>query len=166
MRKVCRKNSKREFGKFVLLAASTALATLSRHLGMNFDYAVQMVLDCQGAVILTGLGKSGIIAQKISATLASTGTLSYYIHPTDSLHGDLGRVQNTDLIIVLSYGGETEEVVRLVDIFTKRDLKVIGITSCESSALARRVDVPLLLGKIVEACPLGLSPTTTAVSGE
>src|SRR4030066_14871 len=97
-----------EFGRNVLAAEAAAVAALAKRLPDEFEQAVKMVHDCKGAVILSGMGKAGIVAQKISATLASTGTLSYYVHPADALHGDLGRVQKSDLMLVLSYGGETE----------------------------------------------------------
>ena len=105
--------------------------------------------------------KAGIIAQKISGTLASTGTLSYYVHPADALHGDLGRLREADLMLVLSYGGETEEISRLLNILAKIGVKIIAITARESSTLARKADLALLLGEITEACPLGLAPTTS-----
>jgi len=150
-----------DFGRSVLTAEAAAVAGLAERLSDEFEQAVHMVYDCKGAVILTGMGKAGIVAQKISATLASTGTLSYYVHPADALHGDLGRVQKSDLMIVLSYGGETEEISRLLNILTKIGVKIIAITARESSTLARKADLALLLGEITEACPLGLAPTTS-----
>lgn len=151
-----------EFGQAMLTEEAEALATLARRLGKEFNQAIKMILDCEGTVILTGLGKSGIIAQKISSTLASTGTLSYFVHPADALHGDLGRVRGGDLIIVLSYGGETDEVINLVEILVKMDTKTIGITAREGSTLARKVDQVLLLGEVRESGPLGLVPTTSS----
>lgn len=150
-----------DFGRNVLAEEAAAVAGLAERLSGEFEQAVQMVYNCQGAVVLTGMGKAGIVAQKISATLASTGTLSYYVHPADALHGDLGRVQKSDLLLVLSYGGETEEISRLLNIVTKVGVKIIAITARESSTLARKADLALLLGEITEACPLGLAPTTS-----
>jgi len=149
------------FGRKVLATEAKAVAGLAERLSEEFTQAVQMVYDCKGAVILTGMGKAGIVAQKISATLASTGTLSYFLHPADALHGDLGRVQEADLVLVLSYGGETEEISRLLDIVAKIGAKIIGMTARESSTLARKADIALLLGELSEACPLGLAPTTS-----
>ena len=162
MENLCDNKSNYNFGKSILAAESDALSALAERLGTEFSQAVQMILDCKGTVLLTGLGKSGIIAQKISATLASTGTLSFYLHPSDSLHGDLGRVQRTDIVIVFSYGGETYEITRLLDILIKMGVRVIGITALASSTLARKADMSLLMGEIPEACPLGLAPTTTS----
>ena len=150
-----------DFGRNVLATEAKAVAGLADRLSEEFTRAVQMVYDCKGAVILTGMGKAGIVAQKISATLASTGTLSYFLHPADALHGDLGRVQESDLVLVLSYGGETEEISRLLDIVAKIGAKIIGMTARESSTLARKADIALLLGEVSEACPLGLAPTTS-----
>src|SRR3972149_10068944 len=130
-----------DFGRSVLAAEAAAVANLAERLSDEFEQAVQMVYDCQGVVILTGMGKAGIIAQKISATLASTGTLSYYVHPADALHGDLGRVQKSDLMLVLSYGGETEEISRLLNILTKIGVKIIAVTARESSTLARKANL-------------------------
>jgi len=149
------------FGQAVLIAEAAALASLAEQLGDEFEQAVRMVHDCQGSIILTGMGKAGIIAQKISGTLASTGTLSYYLHPADALHGDLGRVQKSDIMLVLSYGGETDEISRLLKILGQMGVKIIGITARESSTLARKADLALLLGEIAEACPLGLAPTSS-----
>ena len=148
-------------GRAVLAGEAEAVANLAEQLGDEFERAVQMVHDCQGAVILSGMGKAGIIAQKISATLASTGTLSYYLHPADALHGDLGRVQKSDIMLILSFGGETEEISRLLKIVGRMNVKIIGITARESSTLGRKADLSLLLGEIAEACPLGLAPTTS-----
>ena len=149
------------FGKEVMAAEAEAVAGLAERLGEPFDRAVQMVHDCKGSVILTGMGKAGIIARKVSATLASTGTLSYFLHPADALHGDLGRVQKSDIMVVLSYGGETEEITRLLSVLNRMGVKVIGMTARESSTLGREADVALLMGEIAEACPLGLAPTSS-----
>ena len=158
---VSQKESALAFGRAVLAAEAAAVAKLAQHLGPEFDQAVQMILDCQGAVILTGMGKAGIVAQKISATLASTGTVSYYLHPADALHGDLGRVQKSDIVIILSFGGETEEISRLLKLLGRMEIRIIGITARESSTLGRKADLALLLGEIAEVCPLGLAPTTS-----
>ena len=150
-----------DFGRGVLASESKAVSVLAERLGQEFAQATRMIHECSGAVMLTGMGKAGIIAQKISATLASTGTRSYYLHPADALHGDLGRIHQSDLMIVLSYGGETDEITRLLRVLSKIGVKIIGITARESSTLARDADLALLMGEIAEACPLGLAPTTT-----
>ena len=158
---MCKEKTTLALGRGVLATEAAAVSAMAERLSEEFERAVQMIHDCTGAVILTGMGKAGIIAQKISATLASTGTLSYYLHPADALHGDLGRVQKSDIMLVLSYGGETDEISRLLNILAKIGIKIIAITARESSTLARKADLALLLGEIVEACPLGLAPTTS-----
>ena len=160
-REVCGEKSVLAFGRAVLAGEAEAVERIAEGLGDDFEQAVRMVHECEGAVVLTGMGKAGIIAQKISATLASTGTLSYYLHPADALHGDLGRVRKCDIMIVLSFGGETDEISRLLTILGRMSVKIIAMTARESSTLARTADSALLLGEISEACPLGLAPTTS-----
>ncbi len=160
-KQIVQEESALAFGRAVLAEEAAAVAKLGQQLGEEFGQAVGMIRDCQGAVILTGMGKAGIIAQKISATLASTGTLSYHLHPADALHGDLGRVQKSDIVMILSFGGETEEISRLLKLLGRMEIKIIGITARESSTLGRKADVALLLGEIAEVCPLGLAPTTS-----
>ncbi len=158
---VCEEKSVLALARAVLTGEAEAIGRLAEGLGDEFEQAVRMVHECEGVAILTGMGKAGIIAQKISATLASTGTLSYYLHPADALHGDLGRVRKCDIMIVLSFGGETDEISRLLTILGRMGVKIIGMTARESSTLARTADLALLLGEISEACPLGLAPTTS-----
>ena len=149
------------FGRAVVKAEGQAVGKLAERLGEQFEQAVEMMHGCTGAIVLTGMGKAGIVAQKISATMASTGTLSYYLHPADALHGDLGRVRRSDIVLVLSYGGETDEINRLLSMLGKMEVRIIGMTARESSTLARKSDLALLLGEIPEACPLGLAPTSS-----
>jgi len=140
------------------------LRAMQRSLGPEFDRAVEMIHGCPGRVIVTGVGKAGIIGQKVSATLASTGTPSYWMHAVEARHGDLGRVQAGDVVLALSNSGETE-VTQLLPALKKLDVPVIAITGDPSSTLARRSEVVLDIGRIREACPLGLAPScsTTAM---
>lgn len=121
---------------------------------------VRMILECRGRVIVTGVGKAGIIGQKISATLASTGTPAYWIHPVEAVHGDLGRILGEDLVIMLSNSGETE-VVRLLPYIKRAGAGTIGITGTPDSTLARHCDLVIDIGRIAEACPLGLAPSAS-----
>src|SRR5919204_165386 len=123
-----------------------------------FARAVEMVLACQGRVVVTGMGKPGFIAQKISATFASTGTPSLFLHPAEALHGDLGRLVPGDLVLALSNSGETEEILRLLPAFKRLGAPIIAITGGQKSSLAAAADVVLEIGPVPEACPLGLPP--------
>ena len=134
---------------------------LEGHLGMPFTAAVDLLASAKGRVIVTGMGKSGHIGRKIAATLASTGTPAYYVHPGEASHGDLGMIQRDDVIVALSWSGETAELADLVAYAKRFRLGLIAITSNESSSLARQADACLTLPKTAEACPNGLAPTTS-----
>lgn len=121
---------------------------------------VRKILECRGRVIVTGVGKAGIIGQKISATFASTGTPAYWIHPVEAVHGDLGRILGEDLVIMLSNSGETE-VVRLLPYIKRAGAGTIGVTGAPDSTLARHCDLIIDIGRITEACPLGLAPSAS-----
>ncbi len=140
------------------------LQAMEDGLGEEFSRAVEMVYGCQGRVIITNISKAGIMGRKISATLASTGTPSYWMHAVEARHGDLGRVQEGDVVLALSNSGETE-VIQLLPALKKLNVPVIAITGDMSSTLARRSDVVLDIGRVQEACPLGLAPScsTTAM---
>lgn len=145
----------------VLRAEGDALLTLARQLPESFCDAVDLLSRCTGSVVVTGMGKAGLIGQKVTATLASTGTTSQYLHPGEAIHGDLGRVQSRDVILALSFSGETEELVRLLPAFRRCCTPIIAITGSSNSSLATFADVTLLIGPLREACPLGLAPTTS-----
>jgi len=149
------------FPKEVLDLASRAIAGLAERIDERFLAAAKLILECKGRVIVTGMGKPGLVGQKISATLASTGTPSYALHPAEALHGDLGRVVAEDVVLVLSNSGETEEIVRLIPHLKKTGARLIAITGRGESTLTQYSDVVLDTGPIVEACPLGLAPTTS-----
>jgi len=147
--------------KEVLRTEAKAVQDLVRRIDRNFEDAVKIVLKTKGRVIVTGMGKPGFIAQKISATLSSTGTPSLYLHPAEALHGDLGKVTNDDCIIAISNSGETEEVVRLLPIVKRIGARLIAMVGNTNSTLARNSDCVLDVSIKKEACPLGLAPTTS-----
>jgi arabinose-5-phosphate isomerase len=126
--------------------------------------AARTIYACEGNVITSGIGKAGLIARKISATLASTGTPSHFLHAAEAVHGDLGRVRPADVVLILSYGGETAEVTRLLAQLGRMDVPVIAMTGNTDSTLAREARVLLSLGQIDEACPLGLAPSATTTA--
>ena len=153
-----------EHGREVVRLEAQALHWISDHLDQRFQQTVDMVLACQGQVVLSGMGKAGIVAQKISATMASTGTPSNFLHPAEAFHGDLGRVRPGDLLMVLSNSGETEEILRLINPVKRIGTPIVAITSDSDSMLARHADVVLEIGKTYEACPIGLAPTTSTTA--
>jgi arabinose-5-phosphate isomerase len=152
-----------EQGARVLRAEGEAILSLAGKIaGMSaFTAAARAVHQCTGKVVVTGVGKAGIIGQKISATLASTGTLSIFLHPVEALHGDLGRLQRDDVVIALSNSGASEEIVRLLDHIKRRGTKLIALTGRDDSALARHAEITLCYGPIEEACPLGVAPSVS-----
>lgn len=152
-------------GKMVLKIEAEAIAALLDRLGDDFEQAVELLYRCEGKVIVTGMGKPGIIARKISATLNSTGTPSQFIHPAEANHGDLGTVLEKDVIIMISNSGETEEIKNLIPFLKRLGAKVIGMTGNLQSTLAKSADIVLDITIQKEACPLGLAPTaSTTVS--
>lgn len=145
----------------VLKIEAKAIKDLAKRIDKNFEKAVNIILKTKGRVIVTGMGKPGFIAQKISATLSSTGTPSLYLHPAEALHGDLGRVTKGDCIIAISNSGETEEIIRLLPIMKKIGATLIAMVGNVSSTLAKNSDCVLDVSIEKEACPLGLAPTTS-----
>lgn len=151
------------YGKKVIALEAQALERLVDRVDDGFQRAVDFVLHCKGRVVVTGIGKAGIIGQKISATLASTGTPSYWLHPSEARHGDLGRVVKEDVVLALSNSGETE-VAALLPFMKKIGAGVIAITGSSESTLARHSDVVLDIGQIEEPCPLGLAPSASSTA--
>ncbi|HHT9154338.1 MAG TPA: KpsF/GutQ family sugar-phosphate isomerase [Candidatus Tripitaka sp. YC43] len=151
------------YGKKVIALEAQALERLVDRVDEGFQRAVDFVLHCKGRVVVTGIGKAGIIGQKISATLASTGTPSYWLHPSEARHGDLGRVVKEDVVLALSNSGETE-VAALLPFMKKIGAGVIAITGSSESTLARHSDVVLDIGQIEEPCPLGLAPSASSTA--
>ena len=154
----------RAYARHVLEAEADAIRSLVGRLGDAFDRAARMVYACRGSVVTSGIGKAGIIARKISATLASTGTASQFLHAAEAVHGDLGRVRKGDLVLILSYGGETAEVTRLLGQLEKMGVPVIAMTGNRESTLARQARVLLWMGQIDEVCPMGLAPSATTTA--
>jgi len=148
----------------VLETEAGAILALVGRLNDRFDRAVDLLLNCRGRVILTGMGKSGIICQKIAATLNSTGTASVFLHPAEALHGDLGVIQSDDVVIALSYSGETAETLRLLETIKRLGAKLIAITGTNGSTLAEAADVALDCSVTEEACPMNLVPTASTTA--
>jgi arabinose-5-phosphate isomerase len=147
--------------KKVLKIEAQAIEQLSGRLGNEFNQAIDILFKCSGKVIVTGMGKGGIIGEKISATLSSTGTPSLFLHSAEAIHGDLGRVAKDDCILAISNSGETEEVVRFLPLIKKIGAKLIALTGHTKSTLAKYSDVVLDVSVKQEACPLGLAPTAS-----
>jgi arabinose-5-phosphate isomerase len=154
----------RETARRVLEIESRAIAALAERLDGAFERAVTLLLECGGRVVVTGMGKSGIIAQKIAATLSSTGTPSFFMHPAEALHGDLGMLVRGDVVLALSNSGETEEIVRLLELIRRLGAAIVGMSGDPASTLARFADVHLWVGVDREACPLDLVPTASTTA--
>lgn len=154
-----------ERGRAVLRSERGALERLIAGLDESFAHAVAQLLACRGCVVVSGMGKAGIVGQKLSASLCSTGTPSRFLHPAEAVHGDVGGVRSDDVALLLSTSGETEEVLRLLPIVSEVAGSSLAITAHADSSLARQVDLALLLGQHPEACHLGLAPScsTTAM---
>ena len=152
-----------EQGQAVLDAEGRAICALADRIGSSdaFADAARAVFGCSGKVVLTGVGKAGIIAQKISATLASTGTLSIFLHPVEALHGDLGRLQREDVVVALSNSGSSSEILRLMDHIKRRGAQLVAVTGQADSQLGKHADITLCYGQVDEACPHGLAPTVS-----
>lgn len=148
----------------VLAAEADAVRGLVERVGESLSQAVEAILACRGRVVVTGMGKSGFIAQKLSATFASTGTPSLYLHPAEALHGDLGRVVRDDLLLALSNSGATGELLRLLPAVRRIGARVLAITGDPASPLGRAADLVLDIGPVDEACPMGLAPTASTLA--
>ncbi len=150
--------------KKVLMNESKAIGKLAGKIGKDFGKIINLLARTKGRVIITGMGKPGFIAQKVSATMSSTGTPSLYLHPAEALHGDLGRVTADDVIIAFSNSGETEEIVKLLPIIKKIGAGLISVTGNKNSTLAKNSDFVLDSSVDKEACPMGLAPTTSTTA--
>ena len=148
----------------VLLIEEEGLAAVRRRIGDEFIQAVELIQNCPSRLIITGIGKSGIVGQKISATLNSTGTPSFFLHPVEAMHGDLGMVQDTDVVIAISYSGETTELNSLLASLRRRCAAVIAMTGRAGSTLGSAADVVLDISVPKEACSLGLAPTASTTA--
>ena len=145
----------------VLKDESDGIALLKDFFDENFSSAVNKIFKIKGKVIVTGVGKSGHIGKKISATLSSTGTPSYFVHPTEASHGDMGMVGNEDIIFAISWSGETTELGDIIHFSKENKIGLISLTSSSDSLLSQSSDIALILPKATEACPNGLAPTTS-----
>jgi arabinose-5-phosphate isomerase len=151
-------------GRKVLGIEAQAINQLEERIGSEFVEAVRLLAECQGKAVITGVGKSGIICRKIAATLSSTGTPAIFLHPTEGLHGDLGILSRHDVVIAVSYSGNTEELVRIVPAVKRFGLPLISLTGNRLSELAKLSDVILDIHVTREACPLGLAPTASTTA--
>jgi len=150
-----------EHAREVLCAEAEAIVAAAERLDDDFVRAVRLLEGCTGNVVVCGIGKAGIVARKISATLASTGTPSHFLHPTEAMHGDIGVLRGDDLLLALSQSGETEEITRLVPHVRARGIPIVALTGRADSSLGRAADVAVLTGRVREACSLGLAPSTS-----
>jgi len=157
----CRDDAVLTRGREILRAEGEAILGVADALDASFSRAVRMIADCTGKVVVTGIGKAGLVAQKIAATLASTGTPSHFLHPAEAMHGDLGALRGDDLVLAMSQSGETEEITRLLPHLAAAGVRIIALTGRADSALGRAADLVVATGPIREACGLGLAPSTS-----
>ncbi len=150
----------------ILRSEAAAIAAIANKLDNSLPQAIRLIHsrttdETHGILVVSGIGKSGLVGQRISASFASTGTPSTFLHPVEALHGDLGRVRRNDTVLLLSYSGETEELLPLVDLLKRSSVPIIAITANRTSFLGKTADIAIIIGSIDEVCPLGLAPTTT-----
>jgi arabinose-5-phosphate isomerase len=154
----------RERAKKVLKIESEAIAALIDRIDGRFEKAVTMILNCEGRVVVTGMGKSGLVGKKIAATLASTGTPALFLHPAEGIHGDLGMVMRGDTVIALSNSGETDELSKMLPSLKRLGIGIVALTGNPESTLAKNSDVVIDISVKEEACPLGLAPTASTTA--
>ena len=141
-----------------------AIESLIARIDGEFDQAIELILSCKGRVVVTGIGKSGLIGRKVSATLASTGTPSFFLHPSEGLHGDVGMVTGEDIVLAISNSGDTAELLGLLPALTRIGARIIAMCGCRKGALVHNADLFLNVGVEQEACPLGLTPTASTTA--
>lgn len=151
-------------GRRVFEIETRALEALRQRINGDFHRACRLLLTCEGRVVVSGMGKSGHVGNKIAATLASTGTPSFFVHPAEASHGDLGMITDTDVMIAISYSGESDELLTIVPVLKRQGTRLIAMTGNERSSLARLADVHLDVRVEEEACPLGLAPTSSTTA--
>lgn len=156
--------SLRRSARRVIAAEATAIGELAGHVDDSFVAACHLMLECRGRVVVSGMGKSGHIARKIAATLASTGTPAFFVHAGEASHGDLGMITREDVVLALSNSGETDEVLQMLPTIKRQDTPLLAMTGNPQSRLARQADVHLDVSVSCEACPLGLAPTTSTTA--
>jgi arabinose-5-phosphate isomerase len=154
----------REVARQVLEIEAQAIQGLLAHLDESFDRAVELIRGCTGRVVCTGMGKSGLVLQKVAATMASTGTPAFFLHPAEAIHGDLGMIVAGDVVLAASYSGTTEELLRLVETLKRLGVPLIALTGSARSPIARHADVHVLVPIDREACPLNLAPTASTTA--
>ncbi len=152
------------WAKETLEVEAEGILYLKNNLNLEFTKGIELIFSCKGKVVVIGMGKAGIIGQKFSATLSSTGTSSFWLHAAEAVHGDLGRIEEKDTAIILSYSGETEEIKNLIPFIRQIGAKMIAITGNPRSSLARYADSTIKVKIPKEACPLGLAPTTSTTA--
>jgi arabinose-5-phosphate isomerase len=153
-----------DLARKVLRTEANAILSLVDRLNGDFENALQILFDCRGRVVVTGMGKSGIICRKIAATFSSTGTSAFFLHPAEAIHGDLGALRDDDVVVAVSYSGETEELIRLLESIRRIGAQLIAITGDPTSTLARAADVTLDCRISEEACPMNLVPTASTTA--
>jgi arabinose-5-phosphate isomerase len=153
-----------ELARKVLRIEAAAILGLLDRIDDEFERGVQLLFDCRGRVIVTGMGKSGLICRKIAATLSSTGTSAWFLHPAEATHGDLGAIRDDDVVLALSHSGETEELLRLLESIRRIGARLIAVTGAPASTLARAADVVLDCSIATEACPMNLVPTASTTA--
>src|SRR6476659_8649538 len=151
-------------GRRVIEIETQGLTAIAERIDGAFSDACRLLLDSDGRVVCTGMGKSGHVARKIAATLASTGTPSFYVHPGEAAHGDLGMITDADVVLALSYSGESDEILLLLPVLRRQGNKLIAMTGRAHSSLAREADVHLDVSVPAEACPLDLAPTASTTA--
>ena len=151
-------------GRRVLRTEAEAVAALEHRLGEPFAQACQLILRCEGRVVVTGMGKSGHVGSKIAATLASTGSPSFFLHPGEAIHGDIGMITGKDVVLALSNSGETDELITILPVIKRLDVPLIALTGKPASTLARYATVTLDVSVPAEACPLNLAPTASTTA--
>ncbi len=153
-----------ETGRRVLDIEARAIDSLRTRLSQNFSDAISLLYSCKGRVVVTGMGKSGLIGKKMAATLASTGTPAFFLHPAEGIHGDIGMIMQEDTILAISNSGETDEIIALLPVFKKMNLRMICLTGKPDSTLAENCDVVLDVSVKEEACPMNLVPTASTTA--
>jgi arabinose-5-phosphate isomerase len=164
MDKILPSSTALDLAKQVLAIEAEAIQGLAVRLGQSFLDAVELLLNCKGRVVVSGIGKSGHIARKIASTMASTGTPAYFVHPAEAKHGDIGMIARNDVLIALSYSGESEELLTIVPLLKRQGASLIAMTGNANSSLAREADVHLDASVEKEACPLNLAPTASTTA--
>ena len=150
--------------KRVIKIESEAVSLMAERIDQNFNDAVQSILECQGRLIVSGMGKSGLISQKIASTMASTGTPSHFVHPGEATHGDLGMIKKEDVVLIVSNSGETMELIQILPSLQKKGITIIGMIGRQNSSLSKRSDIYLDTSVEKEACTLDLAPTASTTA--